>query len=662
MKHLSTLLLAFLCLSTFQTDLNGQVYKSSKNQYGNTFEYPLKTVSNNCNNEIYRSIDGSCNNISDPSKAEWGATQTAFLRLLPADYGMPDPMNDMNGQNRKSPRAISNMLCAQSGDMESGDSLSSFVFTWGQFIDHDVTLTPIGETEFEPIPMPDNEPMFTVEMEFFRSEVHEGTGISEPRNQTNINTAWIDGSQVYGSDVYTANWLRTFSDGKLKTSTGNLLPYNTIDGELNSPIDTDAPHMEGQNNGIPVFVAGDVRANEQSSLLSMHTLFVREHNRICEELLAMGMTDDETIYQTARKKVGAMIQAITYREFLPALKVSLSDYEAYDDEIEGGIASIFATAAYRMGHTVVTDTFLMVDNDCETMPIGNMPILETFFDPTEVATYGIDPFLKGMTMEMQQEFDIFVIDALRNLLFLDTEFTTIGFDLIALNLQRGRDHGIPDYNTLRANFNTQSSANAFSDICSDPVLAATLAAAYDNDVNKIDAWIGLMIEDDLPNKIMGETNHNIIKTQFERLRDGDRFYYENDPFYTTTEIAEIQNTFLSDIILRNTSIETLQQDVFHATSCKKIVNCEDITDGELNREGALFAPADFDLDGNELYTWYNEVSGEIVAQFIGNPYYSPNQTGSFMVTVSDPDLPECEQTLGPRIITTLDGCCELGND
>lgn len=659
MKHLSIIFLAFLSLSTYQTDLNGQIYKLSKDQYGNTFDYPLKTVNEDCTDGIYRSIDGSCNNISDPSKSEWGAAHTAFLRLLPADYGMPDPMNDMNGQDRKSPREISNMLCAQSGDTESEDSLSSFVFTWGQFIDHDVTLTPIGDTEFEPIPMPDSEPLFTVEMEFFRSEVHEGTGIDNPRNQTNINTAWIDGSMVYGSDIHRANWLRTFSDGKLKTSTGNFLPYNTIDGEINSPHDPDAPDMEGENNGIPVFVAGDVRANEQSSLLSIHTLFVREHNRICEELVTMGMTDDESIYQTARKKVGAMIQAITYREFLPALKVSISDYEGYDAEIEGGIASIFATAAYRMGHTVVTDTFLMVDNDCNTMAEGNMPILETFFDPTEVVNYGIDPFLKGMSMEMQQEFDIFVIDALRNLLFLDTEFTTIGFDLIALNLQRGRDHGIPTYNTLRSNFNSQSSANAFSDICSDPILAATLAEAYDNDVNKIDAWIGLMIEDDLPNKIMGETNHNIIKTQFERLRDGDRFYYENDPAYTDSDIAAIQNTYLSDIILRNTSIETLPQDVFHATSCKKSVNCEDLTEGEIKRAGALYAPADFDLDGNEIYIWSNEETGEIVAQFVGTPYYSPNQIGSFTVTVSDPDLPECEQTFDSRTITTLDGCCEL---
>ena len=640
-----------------------QEYKSSQYLGYIPYEYPLKTNgSNNCDNAIFRTIDGTCNNISDPDKAEWGATHTPTFRLMPPVYGDADPMNAMTGENRKSPRAVSNLVCDQNEDTESWDSLSSFVFTWGQFIDHDITLTPETETDLAPISMPDDEPIFTVDMPFFRSEVFPNTGINTPRAQMNINTAFIDGSMVYGSDIIRADWLRSFVDGKLKSSAGNFLPYNTIDGEFGSPLDPDTPSMFGDEEGDFVFVAGDVRANEQPSLLSMHTLFMREHNRICDELLLAGMTDDELIYQTARKKVGALIQNITYQEFLPALKISLPTYNGYDTNVQPDIASIFSTAAYRFGHTVVTDTFLMVDNNCETMAVGNMPIMEGFFDPAEVADYGVEPFLKGMSMERQQEFDNFVIDALRNMLFTNTPVSTFGFDLVALNLQRGRDHGLPDYNSIRGVFNGPV-VNDFSDIASNSDLVANLSEAYDGNINEIDAWVGLMCEDKLPGKIMGETNHNIVADQFTRLRDGDRFYFEHDPFYAASEIAEIQTTLLSDIILRNTTIEMLPEDVFHASSCRKMVTCEDIENNQaLYRQGALYASPSFNLDGNEVYTWYNDETGEMVAQFTGNGFYSPTVTGSFILVVTDPDLPDCEQVFGPRDISTLDGCCDFENE
>ena len=76
-----------------------------------------------------------------------------------------------------------------------------------------------------------------------------------------------------------------------------------------------------------MFLAGDVRANEQVGLLAFHTLFVREHNRLADKIvkkykraLPSGTSErDEHIYQLARKIVGAELQAITYNEFLPAL-------------------------------------------------------------------------------------------------------------------------------------------------------------------------------------------------------------------------------------------------------------------------------------------------------------------------------------------------------
>src|SRR6185503_14936385 len=105
-------------------------------------------------------------------------------------------------------------------------------------------------------------------------------------------TAFIDGSQIYGSDEARALALRTMSGGQLKTSEGNLLPYDTA----GFPNDT---------GGAPLastFLAGDVRANENIELTAMHTLFVREHNRLAAQLAARNPTwTDEQLYQQARR-------------------------------------------------------------------------------------------------------------------------------------------------------------------------------------------------------------------------------------------------------------------------------------------------------------------------------------------------------------------------
>ena len=638
--------------------------KKSTGEWGKTFDYEYYQKNNtniNCTSSNFRTIDGTCNNISDPTKYSWGATHIPMMRYMPAVYGSADPMNALGGENRKSPREISNIVCSQTASMPSADSLSNFTFTWGQFIDHDLTIVPENENEAIMIPLPANEPTFTAPIPFLRSEVMEGTGVNTPREQFNILTAWIDGSQVYGSDIDRANWLRRFVDGKLKMSSGNFLPYNTLTGEYNSIIDGNAPSMFGDEQGGKVFVAGDIRANEQASLLSLHTLFSREHNRICDELLAQGMTGDELIYQTARKKVGALIQAVTYNEFLPALKVNLDNYTGYDDQVQPDIANIFAAAAYRLGHTVVTDRFMIIDNGCVDMmeEEGGMDIMTTFFRPDQVALYDVDPFLKGLSMKMQQDFDVFVIDALRNLLFLNTPLSVAGIDLIAFNLQRGRDHGLPDFNSIRTQFTGQT-ATSFADITSDASLQTNLATAYNNDVNDIDPWIGFMSEDAAPNSIFGPTLHSILKDQFQRLRDGDRFFYENDPLLASTDIQEINTTKLSHIIMRNTNIDTIDEDVFHVSECRMAsVECEEISDKELERIGALYGAADFILDGNEIYTWYDATTGEQVAEFVGNPYFSPNALGTYNLIVTDPDLPDCPQTFTNRTINELNGCCEL---
>lgn len=142
---------------------------------------------------------------------------------------------------------------------------------------------------------------------------------------------------IYGSDEARALALRTLGgDGKLKTSSGNLLPLNTfgLDNGIGGAVDP-----------TKFYVAGDLRANEQIGLTAVHTLMMREHNRLAEQIAIVTGWDDEAIYQRARKLVGAEIQVITFNEFLPALlgDAAPSITGAYDANSSAAILSEFST-------------------------------------------------------------------------------------------------------------------------------------------------------------------------------------------------------------------------------------------------------------------------------------------------------------------------------
>lgn len=535
---------------------------------------PLFSYTQNCSRTVFRTIDGSCNNLNYSESDEWGKAQIPFYREIPAQYSSDDPFNSLIFPNRPNPRLVSNQLMAQGNASGNDANLSSFVFTWAQFLDHDITFSKGNSNEAANISLPPNEPLFSNEISFTRSAVVTGTGIISPREHENELTAWIDASNVYGSDEQRANWLRTFTQGKLKTSAGNLLPYNTIDGQKDGIIDTTAPTMDGIPNGqIVQFVAGDVRANEQPGLTTLHVLFVREHNRICDELISQGFQDDEEIYQRAKKQIGALIQVITYEEFLPALGIQITGYQGYDPNVKPDIMNIFATAAYRIGHTMVTSDLMLLNDDCSPVR-ENLQLEEAFFNNTWIEQLDIDPIMKGLAAQEQEAIDNKVIDGLRNFLFSIPQLpTTIGMDLVSINIQRGRDHGLPDFNTARNHF-LGWQATSFAEINSDPIIAQELATLYNNDINNIDLWVGLLAEEHIPFGRMGRTMHNILKMQFDRLRQGDFYYYENDPFYNFFDKQNLKNTRLSAIIKRNTQLTDLAQNVFYTAPCEPLVNVD----------------------------------------------------------------------------------------
>jgi hypothetical protein len=373
-----------------------------------------------------------------------------------------------------------------------------------------------------------------------------------PRQQMNSVTAWVDASQVYGSDDIRAAALRmNDGSGRLRTSAGDLLPFNT-DGLPN-----------GGGPDPTLFLAGDVRANEQVGLTAVHTLFVREHNRLAAELAARrpGLSG-EKIYQRARRLVGAQMQVITYHEFLPALlgPNALAPYRGYRRRVDAGIRTEFSTAAYRFGHSTLSPMLRRLDASGGDIPEGPLPLRDAFFAPHRILDEGgIEPLLRGLASQACQSLDPMVVEDVRSFLFGPPGAG--GFDLPALNIQRGRDHGLPDYNSMRVAYGLPA-VHSFADITADPGVQARLAALY-GDVNDIDAWVGALAEGPMPGAMVGPLVMTVLVEQFEALRDGDRYWYTRT--LGRRERRAVESTRLADVIRRNTTIGSeLSNDVFHA--------------------------------------------------------------------------------------------------
>ncbi|MEN8236687.1 MAG: peroxidase family protein [Pseudomonadota bacterium] len=501
----------------------------------------------------YRTIDGTGNNEDN---FEWGSTDEWFLRKSEKTW-YDDGISEPGGVGRPSARVISNALFSQDGDIANSTGASDFLWVWGQFIDHDIDLT-MGGGEMFNIEVPLGDPYFdpfftgTQQIPLDRSGFAEGTGTEEePAQQVNQITAFIDASNVYGSDQARADFLRDpVEPGKMKTTDGDLLPYNT-EGFDNAP------------GPMPNFyLAGDVRANENVVLTSMHTVFVREHNRLVDELAEQHPDwDSDKLYQEAKLLVGAELQSITYNEYLPVLlgADAIAEYEGYDADIDPSIANIFATAAFRFGHSQLSSLIYRIDEDGAEIEQGNLQLRDAFFHPDLMLNAeGVDAALRGVAEHVSQEIDLQMVDDVRNFLFGPPGAG--GFDLAALNIQRGRDHGLPDYNSAREAYGLDP-VTKFSHITKDKDIQDTLEELFGS-VDNIDVFVGGLAEDHHEGSMLGELFHTILVDQFTRLRDGDSFFYKTH--LTEEQIEFVESMQLSDIIEINTGIEHIQDNVFFA--------------------------------------------------------------------------------------------------
>lgn len=520
--------------------------------------------------EDFPRVDGTGHNLGEPA---FGGVGTRYRQVTPTAY--EDGLYSPAGSNRPSARLISNELFNQTSSIPDDRRLTAMTWIFGQFVNHEIDNAR-GGTEPFPIAIPAddpqaNNPAFVGALQGFRRNAIDpdtGTAIGAvPGAQINTASSWIDGELLYGNNTERANFLRTFQGGKLKTSDGDLLPFNTA----NLPNDNFSFPPKANTD---LFLAGDPRANQQVGLTSIHTVFLREHNRIADQLAAAHSTwTDEQIFQRARSIVIAELQAITYNEYLPALlgSLNLPGYKGYDPNNIGGTNLTFATAAFRMGHSQVDDFFYRMGADGQ--PKGDIPLAQAFFNPDRFKDPAfVDDILRGASAQLAEAVDTKVVSNFRNS-FLDQ---------VSTNIQRGRDQGLADYNTLRRTLNTLGDnlaqfnfsvpptppITSFAELTSDPSVRAKLEELYGS-VDNIDMWVGMLAEDHVPGSSLGLIAGTMIKLTFQRLRDGDRFFYKNPVgnggLFTPEEAAEIDKSTLSDIIERNTNITGLQDNIFMLT-------------------------------------------------------------------------------------------------
>jgi hypothetical protein len=583
-----------------------------------------------------QSLDGSGNNKQHP---DWGKAGTNYRRVAPARYadGRNEPVAGPNT------RYLSNRVFNDvNQNIFSERQVSQWGFVWGQFLDHTFGLRDDAGTTAN-IAFNAADPLESFSdtlgvVPFVRSKAAPGTGVTGPRQQINTVSSYIDAWAVYGGTNTRLEWLRAGPvDGNLSNNSASLMLSDGLLPRRDSrgnPAAAPTMAIDGRLLAQPnrAMVAGDMRANENIALTATHTLFAREHNRIVAQL-PRWLTEEQK-FQIARRVVIAEQQYITYTEFLPSLGVRLAPYRGYNSNVNTALSNEFATVGYR-AHSQIhgeleaeteADRYdqatldalekegVEVTRDGEDVSLV-VPLNVAFFDPDLVGQIQLGPLLKGIGSESEYRNDEMIDNQLRSVMFqvpvtdnpecldgpeMPTCFNGV-VDLGAIDVERGRDHGMPSYNQLRRAYglSPKSSFRAITgeatdqfpagtgidtpnildftqlfDVNGKPValgsedasniatrgvrrttLAARLKAVYGS-VDKVDGFVGMISEPHVPGTEFGELQLAMWRQQFQELRDGDRFFYRDDPGLSTIKSAfniDFRHT-LAQLIAANTDI------------------------------------------------------------------------------------------------------------
>ncbi|KAK6644324.1 hypothetical protein RUM43_000591 [Polyplax serrata] len=565
-------------------------------------------ISNCTGSQYYRTFDGSCNNVANQIL---GKSLTAYRRLLPSQYfnGVNEPRKSVSRKPLPSPRLISNVLIHDSDKQEKATTLA-FV-QWTQFIANDLFHTPtskmihVGSSieccnengknlspryvhpTCQPINIPTDDPDYstqrTVCMNYVRSinslRKECTFGSAEQMNQA---THFLDGSMIYGSTAEAVYLLRTMEKGKLITTNINkveLLPFSETP-ENSCQLDDDKI----------CFRSGDSRVNLHPHHTVMYTVWVREHNRIAEILSRVNPHwSDDTIFEETRRIVIAEIQHITYKHWIPQvlgyeiteksnLDIKAKGFSnAYSEDVDPSISNSFATVGLTFINSMFQSQLRLYDDGGIH---NNTILLKDYFNKPSILQEPkiFEQLLRGLSYETSQKMDASFVKDVTNFLFRGS--SPMGQDVISLDIQRGRDHGIPGYNAFRkfCNMSATDKFETFSDSVSQ-VNINKLRSLYSH-TDDVDLIAGAISESPKFGSAVGPVFQCIIKEQMSRTRMGDKYFYDNGGKFSSFkegQLNEIKKITLARIFCDNVKeIKRMQVDLFNVPSPKNpLVDCQD---------------------------------------------------------------------------------------
>lgn len=562
----------------------------------------------------------------------WGRAGNGLRRLVENTYDdelfSPRTLAD-SGCSLPSARTVTASL-VRDKDAECAHQ-SSFSTVFGQFISHDISHTPVytmadlplherqklGDSrvipccpssgtvfsdppmhpQCNPIKIDEGDPFYKKYnqrcMQMVRSlAAPDPECIPRPMQQMNALTPYLDVSTVYSSDDKLADHLRAHQGGLLRNNGGLLPPRdNSLHKRSISNADWVAPWQGNDKYSKDVFhhngpiypvnascgtgcvgcicyQSGDARVNEQPQLTMMHTIWMREHNRIARALHKRHPKwGDERLYQETRRLVVAEYQHIVYNEYLPVILGY--DYcnrhallplngdkfsEFYRNDIRVDVATEFSTAAFRMGHSQVQDLIKLVSKLGQKT---NAHMTNGYFDPKLVSSKKemLSEMARGLLDQPSEQIDAEFDESVYGFLFKNRfGERPYGMDLAAVNIHRGRDHGIGTYtqlatHCLQQSFGTWPSLRKV--MSADAV--KRLQLVYD-DPQDVDLFIGGLMETHADGAKVGPTFQCIIADTFFRLRFGDRFFYDNSNMahsFTAAQLAQLRRASMARVFCDN---------------------------------------------------------------------------------------------------------------
>ncbi|CAJ0831515.1 11050_t:CDS:10 [Entrophospora sp. SA101] len=533
----------------------------------------LLIVSLSCESRL---LDGSDNNVNNPTP---GTPQQNFQRNYPPDpfFGpdgdsmiktpsdnilnvqpVPNCTDQLPANTYPMPRCISNIIAnyrldkfdiAKAMSYRSKRRTSHLTTFFAEFVGYDL-ISSSNNLPDNPLYIPSDDATYNSysynsatslpgqlsslrSLPFNRSDFLSTATQKSKRNGYNNLTPFLDLSPIYGITAENAKSLREGNKGKLKTSGSESDPY---------------PFKDPTTGNYVLGTVG-VRSNNIFTM-SIQTIWLREHNRLCDELYKKygdGWNDDQ-YFEEARKWNIAFYQKVVVEEYLNViLGKQLPPYQKYDPGLTPGIDVFFSTVTFRYGHSDMSDFFRIQDENGDT--VIELP-LQNVTDTSLLEKFSVARLLTSLSLQHQEEVDIFYSDATRNI--RSPEPNT--YDLIAFDSLRARDRGIGLYNDVRLAYGL-TRKDSWESITSVKEIQNYLQQLYPNGTNQLEALVGARVEDHLNDSNFGELMSTSMITQFMTIRNSDRFWWENKEnglFTDDDRTITLRNkTTFRDIILRN---------------------------------------------------------------------------------------------------------------